>query len=177
MRQTAVVSDGNSNPKPGVDVRVGRVRPPTAQELADEDSVLQPGAVLEVKEHDEVLPPPERHLVGFIDGFRPVARVRRRCGLSPAEFMSALSSIAARGLLTLKGVIEETDDASFVYGEDEIEGTLPRGMNDVIPPHVMREIQAMIDEEVTARHQERLPDDPGSFEHQATTEVEIPDKD
>jgi hypothetical protein len=161
--------------------RVGRVRLPSAKEDADPNVVFHANAVLEVRPTPVVLPPLERHLASFIDGFRPVARLRKKSGLSSDELLDALRALRDRGLLVLTGIIELTDEAYEPADTDEFEGTVPRGQHDIIPPHVMHEIQAMLDEEEALRRdeeraerEENAANEANDFEMQATTEAEIP---
>lgn len=156
--------------------RVGRVRLPSEKEDADPNAIFHANAVLEVRPTPIVLPPLERHVAGIIDGFRPVARLRRKSGLSSDELIDALRALHARGLLVLTGIIELTDELYAPADPDEFEGTVPRGQHDVIPPHVMREIQAMLDEEEALRLSEENEDDDG-LEMQATIEAKLPNDD
>lgn len=158
--------------------RAGRVRLPTAKEDADPDVVFHANAVLEVRPTPIVLPPLERHVAGFIDGFRPVARVRKKSGLSSDELIDALRALRSRGLLVLTGIIEATDDTYAPLDPDDSEGTIPRGSHDVIPPHVMLEIEAMLDEEDRLRrNEEHFDAEAGEFEMHETTEMETPGDD
>jgi hypothetical protein len=164
--------------------RVGRVRLPSEKEDADPNAVFHANAVLEVRSTPEVLPPLERHVAGLIDGFRPVARLRKKSGLSSDELLDALRALHTRGLLVLTGVIELTDELYEPHDPDEFEGTVPRGQHDVIPPHVMREIQSMIDEEEELRRTEAREEferdqserSEREFEHNTTTELELKPK-
>lgn len=157
-------------PKEGAANRVGRVRLPTPKEDADPDCVFHANAVLSLRESEAVLPPLERHVAQLIDGFRPVARLRKKAGLSSDELIDALRALRARGLLVLTGIIEESADHVPVADDsDDVEATVPHGANDVIPPHVMREIQTMLDEEDELRRQELSPDDADEFENETTT--------
>ena len=62
---------------------IGRARRPTAEELGNPEAMFRPDAVLEL-----VAPLPldaapiETHVGGLIDGVRPVARLRKKSGLS-----------------------------------------------------------------------------------------------
>lgn len=169
-------NDDASNPVE----RVGRVRLPSEKEEQDPYAIFHANAVLEVRPTPIVLPPLERHVAGVIDGFRPVARLRKKSGLSSDELLDALRALHARGLLVLTGIIELTDELYAPAEPDEFEGTVPRGQHDVIPPHVMREIQAMLDEEEALRiteEREEAEAEANQFEMQATTEAEIPNDD
>ena len=158
--------------------RVGRVRLPSEKEEHDPFAIFHANAVLEVRPTHLVLPPLERHVAELIDGFRPVARLRKKSGLSSDELLDALRALHTRGLLVLTGIIELTDELYARAEPDEFEGTVPRGQHDVIPPHVMHEIQAMIDdEEELRRTEEREEAEAQDFEAQATTEAEIPKDD
>lgn len=158
--------------------RVGRVRLPSPKEEADPFAVFHANAVLEVRPTPIVLPPLERHVAGLIDGFRPVARLRKKSGLSSDELLDALRALKERDLLVLTGIIELTDELYEPHDPDEFEGTVPRGQHDVIPPHVMREIQAMLDEEDAIRRtEEREEAEAQQFEQAATTESELPKDD
>ncbi len=128
----------------------GRIRPATLEEAARREELFRPDAVLAVSaELPADLPPFERHVAGLIDGVRPVARVRKKCGLSAADLVIAVGSLWDRGLVRLAGIVEVTREPvppsmwePPAPGEPTISGTAA----DLIPPHVMAEIQAMLDE-------------------------------
>lgn len=91
---------------------VGRIRSPTPAELERRERWLEPDAVLTLVEgRSEQLPLRASGLVGLIDGFRPVARLWRKSGLSIPELRAALSSLAASGAVRLTGVVEDAGAA------------------------------------------------------------------
>ncbi len=157
------------------ETRVGRTRRPTAAERASSETLFRADSVLALT---EALPADvsavESHVAGTIDGFRPVARLRKKSGLSSEDLRVALGMLHTRGLLELVGVVEQ---AFIPWGTDRAEyptdATVPKGAGDVIPPHVMDEIQSMIDEEERKRADEEGAAD--AFDDEITTETALPD--
>ena len=93
---------------------IGRVRPATLDESEKRELYFRADAVLALR---SPLPadasPFEQHVAGFIDGFRPVARIRKKTGLSAADIRIALASLYDKKLLALTGLVEPSDlDAS-----------------------------------------------------------------
>ena len=133
---------------------VGRVRPATLDESEKRDLYLRADAVLALtKPLPADATPFERHVAGFIDGFRPVARIRKKTGLSGSDIRIALASLYDKHLLALTGLVEPANiephkAARAVRASlaDEDSRVTADGV-EVIPPHVMAEIQAMLEEE------------------------------
>jgi hypothetical protein len=136
--------------------RVGRVRRPTRMEIADPDALLRPDAVLALAPlaADAPLTVLERHVGDLIDGFRPVARIKKKSGLGTVDVVLALRQLRERGLLKLVGVVEETFNEMMLDDFTADIETMPHGANDVIPPHIMNEIAGMLVEEQGLRAQE-----------------------
>lgn len=109
----------------------------------------------------------ERRVAEFFDGWRPLARVRSKSGLGANEFRSILASLVAHGSLRVVGLIVEPSievDIDIDAGDDgpdvtEGEQTMSRVEGGGIPPHVMAEIEAMIEEEVRRAQVEETFDD------------------
>lgn len=145
---------------------IGRTRPPTDAERDSTEAMLRPEAVLELVVRPKDLSPFEQHVAALIDGVRPVARLKKKSGLSSTDLRVALGQLRDRNLLRLVGLVEEAvgpwadDIAAEVAerargsGEHSIKGT-----GEYIPPHVMAEIQAMVDEEERAKVRDMLGDD------------------
>ena len=147
--------------------RAGRLRKPTGDEAANPETLFRANSVLALS-HSAGAPSSaaEERVVALVDGFRPVARLRSKSGLSASAFRGALRDLADAGALIVVGVIEEAElELSRPAGEaldgisrGEGDGhTMPRG-GDGIPPPVMAEIQRMIDEEQLARADESFDD-------------------
>lgn len=146
--------------------KIGRTRAPTEAELSSPEAMFRPDAVLELVVRPKDLSAFEQHVVGFIDGVRPVARLKKKCGLSSADLRVALGQLRDRGLLRLVGVVEEAVGAwaADIAAELAERGGAPvehsiQGSGEYIPAHVMAEIQAMVDEEERAKLRELVGDD------------------
>jgi hypothetical protein len=163
--------DDEFAPQSSASTRIGRVRPPTLDELGRPDDLLRPDAVIGL-----VGAPPieasdlEVRVSTLIDGVRPVARIKKKSGLSSQDTRKALAALRGRKLLTLVGIVEETvgpwaeDIASEIAEREKDEATLPRARTDFIPAHVMAEIQAMLQEEDRSRRASELLDDSTSYD-------------
>jgi hypothetical protein len=127
---------------------VGRVRPATLDESEKRELFFRADAVIALR---APLPadttPFEQHVAGFIDGFRPVARVRKKSGLQAADLRIALAALYDRGLLTLTGLVEPTTQKTTPLRVNEEDSRVTSDGVEVIPPHVMAEIEAMLEEE------------------------------
>jgi hypothetical protein len=127
--------------------RIGRLRPATKAEVLAPESVFRPDAVLAlIAPAPGDLPVGARRVAALVDGFRPVARLRAKSGLTSADLRLALAELAGRGLLAVESIVEGTDADVGADGDADDGGTMPRGSGDAIPPRVMAEIQAMLDE-------------------------------
>lgn len=137
--------DGNLSLHTGA-MPMGRVRPATLDEADKRETMFRPEAVLALT---TALPadigPFEAHVAGFIDGMRPVARIRSKSGVSSADLRIALAQLCDRHLLRLAGLVEEV--AVKVAGDPPHDDTMTRAAPDRVPVHVMAEIQSMIDED------------------------------
>ncbi len=146
---------------------IGRSRRPTDEELRSPEAMFRPDAVLELATRLPTdISPIETHVGGLIDGVRPVARLRKKSGLSSDDLRVALGQLRDRRLLKLVGVIEEAigpwaDDIAAEVAErmrSSQEHSI-KASGEYIPPHVMAEIQNMMDEEERAKVREALDDD------------------
>ncbi len=146
---------------------IGRTRPPTAAELQSPEAMFRPEAVLAL-----VAPLPleatpiELHVGGLVDGVRPVARLKKKSGLSSEDLRVALGQLRDRRALKLVGVVEEAigpwaDDiaAEAAARARGSEDHSIKGSGEYIPPHVMAEIQNMVDDEERAKVREAIGDD------------------
>ncbi|OGQ24390.1 MAG: hypothetical protein A2138_06820 [Deltaproteobacteria bacterium RBG_16_71_12] len=146
---------------------IGRVRRPTDDELASPEVMFRPDAVVELAAPlPRDVSPVEVHVGSLIDGVRPVARIKKKSGLSSDDLRVALGQLRDRRLLKLVGVIEEAigpwaDDIAAEVAERTraSEEHSIKGSGEYIPPHVMSEIQSMIDEEERAKVRDALDDD------------------
>lgn len=92
---------------------VGRIMPPTVEEAADVDSVLRADAVLALKgDVPPTLLPLESAVAQLIDGVRPVARIRKKCGATSRALRAALRDLHAQGLVGLVGIVKEAGSAT-----------------------------------------------------------------
>lgn len=127
---------------------LGRVRPATLEEADHRETMFRPEAVLALTMPLPAdLGPFERHVAGFIDGVRPVARIRTKSGVSSADLRIALASLCDLKLLRLAGLVEEiAANASTGVAPPIDADTMTRSTPERVPAHVMAEIQSMIDE-------------------------------
>lgn len=159
---------------------IGRARRPTAEELGNPEAMFRPEAVLELVAplpHDAA--PIEAHVGGLIDGVRPVARLRKKSGLSSDDLRVAIGQLRDRRVLKLAGVVEEAigpwaDDIAAEIAERAraSDDHSIRGAGEYIPPHVMAEIQSMVDEEERAKVKDALEDE-DAFDEE-TSEEPVP---
>jgi hypothetical protein len=113
---------------------------------------LRPDAILSLTREDVELSPLERHIAGFMDGYRPVARIKQKSGLNSVDVLQALRGLRKKGLLKLEGVVEEAvGDALESHGDTLDDPTMPHGSGEAIPTHIMHEIEVMIAEVEQAR--------------------------
>jgi hypothetical protein len=155
--------------------RIGRVRPPTSEEQRDGRVMLRADAVLSLVPNDVSLEPLERHVADLIDGHRPVARIKKRSGLSTADVIEGLRKLSARGLVRLLGIVEYAGAPLVDDANDDADFTSAHGARDVIPPHVMLEIQQMLVDIERARAAEDddsvVEGDHVEFEDAATKQI------
>ena len=130
-------------------VPVGRTRPATLDEDLVPDTMFRPDAVLALAGPLPAnLSPFEQHIALLVDGVRPVARIRKKSGVSSADLRIALAGLRDKKLLRLAGIVEEAIGslAAEIKHDFEEDVTIP-GKGEVIPTHVMAEIRSMLDEE------------------------------
>jgi hypothetical protein len=135
---------------------LGRMRAPTEAELAAQDSFFRPDAVLGMRGPAPLDASPfELHVAGLVDGVRPVARIKKKSGLSSSDLRIALGMLRDRNLLRLVGIIEEAagpweaeirDHAAEIAAAlaSDPDVTKPAGSGDIVPHHVMAEIKSML---------------------------------
>jgi hypothetical protein len=132
-------------------IPIGRVRPVTIEEDLKPDTMFRADAVLALTgPAPGDLSPFEAHVAGLIDGVRPVARVRKKSGVSSSDWRIALNGLAARKLLRVVGIVEEAVgvfEADITHDLATSQNTVAGAQGDVIPPNVMLEIQRMLAEE------------------------------
>lgn len=146
---------------------IGRVRPPTVEEKASAEAMFRPEAVIELAGAPPAdLSAFEQHVASLIDGVRPVARLKKKSGLSSDDLRVALGLLRDRKLLALVGIVVEAigpwaDDIQAEIAERTrgSEDHSVKGSGEYIPPHVMAEIQTMVDEEERAKLRDVLDDE------------------
>lgn len=105
----------------------------------DIQSMIAPDAVLALRDGANraalQLSPFEQHVLSFIDGKRPVARIRKKAGLGVADLKIAIGMLADRKLITVKGHIKPDVRSLLDAGEldDSGEFALPPLVNDMPP--------------------------------------------
>ncbi len=91
--------------------------------------MLEPNAVLRIKPGTDLqrlqLSPFEMHVVQFVDGERPVARIRKRANLSMSDTKIALAMIVDRGVLQLVGNVTAVDLGDDLGASEEGEPLEP----------------------------------------------------
>lgn len=127
---------------------VGRIRRATVEEVACEADLFRADAVLALAGAVPAdLARPEAETARLIDGVRPVARIRKKRGVSSAELRNALRSLHERGLLRLVGIVEEAGRAAAVDHGDEDATRRILDSEMMISARAMAEIKAMMDED------------------------------
>lgn len=136
---------------------MGVVRPVSLDEDLAPDTFFRPDAVLTLTGPAPAdLGPFEAHIASLIDGARPVARLRKKSGVSSADLRIALGALRDRNLLRVSGiVVEAVGEVAADIARDLAEQkqtiddatSVPRGRPDIVPPHVMAEIRSMLDED------------------------------
>ena len=148
---------------------MGRIRPATLEETERREDLFRPDAVLALTGAVPMdLSAFETHVAALVDGVRPVARIRKKSGVTSADLRIALAGLCDRKLLRLVGVVEEAvgalanDIAADVAqrsaasldvpmpradASDLDDVTMPHGTAGAVPRHVMAEIQSMLDEQ------------------------------
>jgi hypothetical protein len=133
----------------------GRSRRPTTKEAQAATTVLLPNAVVQLAKPAAVGTEDERAVAAAIDGWRPIARVRMKSRLSPAAFRAALAALASQGCLRVVAIIEGRDELAGLADLDGVrvhgDETMRRQEGAVIPPSVMAEIEAMVEEDARVR--------------------------
>lgn len=79
----------------------------SVQELMKPESVL--AAAPDVQKRHAAFSPFEQHVLGFIDGKRPVARLRKLTGLSSDDLRIAVGMLAEKGAIELVGTVAPPD--------------------------------------------------------------------
>jgi hypothetical protein len=133
---------------------VGRVRPVTLEEEDSRDSLFRPDAVLALTGAVPAdVSPFEAHIAALIDGVRPVARLRKKSGVSSADLRIALGGLVDKKLVRLAGIIVEAVGETGADIRRELAerandpNTIPRATPDLVPPTVMDDIRSMLDED------------------------------
>lgn len=123
---------------------LGRARPAHLDEGNKREDFYRPDAVLAIIGTVPAdLSAFEAHVANLIDGVRPVARIRKKAGVSSADLRIALGGLCDRGCVRLAGIVEQA--------AGPLADQTSAGKNkDVIPSHVMAEIQSMLDEDDAA---------------------------
>jgi len=98
---------------------MGAVRQPTQAEAARTDVMLRSDAVLLLVEGTDpsTLSPFEQHIVAHLDGVRPIARVRKKTGLSGDDVRIAIGTLRDKQRLRLVGIFDPTLPAPTVAVE------------------------------------------------------------
>jgi hypothetical protein len=97
-----------------------------AKVLFDRDAVLAIADGVDVTKLQ--LSPFESHVITFIDGQRPVARLRGLAGVGPEDLRICLGMLADRGVLVRVGTARAAIDFDEKTGEVPVDGVLPDGM-------------------------------------------------
>ena len=87
----------------------------SVQELMKPDAVLAQAA--DIEQRKAMLSPFEMHVLSSIDGKRPVARLRKKTGLSSDDLRIAVGMLAEKHAVVLVGTIAPPDMARMLDGE------------------------------------------------------------
>jgi tetratricopeptide (TPR) repeat protein len=79
----------------------------SVQDLMKPEAVLKQAPDLEQRK--AMLSPFELHVLSFVDGRRPVARIRKKSGLSPDDVRIAVGMLAEKGAVLLAGRVAPPD--------------------------------------------------------------------
>lgn len=127
---------------------IGRIRRATVDEVALDADLFRADAVLALA---GALPADltlaEAETARLIDGVRPVARIRKKSGVTSAELRNALRALHERRLLRLVGIVEEAGRAAAADHVDEDATRRVLDSEMMISARAMAEIKAMIDED------------------------------
>lgn len=111
----------------------------TGTHRADRQRMVQPQVVLRCKDGVDraALSPFEQHVLSFLDGRRPLARLRKKAGLSFSDLKVAIGMLADRGVLEVVGNF--VPDLKGLLEEDELvdsgpHGILPKTQPEPAPP-------------------------------------------
>lgn len=97
-----------------------------ASVLFDRDAVLAVAPGVDIAALG--LSPFESHVITFIDGQRPVARLRGLAGVGPEDLRICLGMLSDRGVLVRVGTARAVVDEDEKTGEISLEGVMPIGM-------------------------------------------------
>ncbi|MCC7107839.1 MAG: hypothetical protein IT382_01000 [Deltaproteobacteria bacterium] len=100
----------------------------TGTHRADRQNMVQPQVVLRCKAGVDraALSPFEQHVLSFLDGRRPLARLRKKAGLSFGDLKVAIGMLADRGVLEVVGNF--VPDLKGLLEEDELVDSGPHGI-------------------------------------------------
>lgn len=127
---------------------VGRTRRATPEEANLAVNVLRADSVLALTGSlPDDLSTLEAEIARMIDGFRPVARIRKKIGTSSAELRQALKALHERGVVRLVGIVEE---AGVTARGERPEEDATRRIADaemMYSAKAMAEVSSMLEEE------------------------------
>lgn len=114
----------------------GRFEEESGPQRADRQKMVQPQVVLRCKSGvaRAALSPFEQHVLSFLDGRRPLARLRKKAGLSFSDLKVAIGMLADRGVVEVVGNF--VPDLAGLLEEDELAGSGPHG----VPPTTAAEL-------------------------------------
>lgn len=97
----------------------------TGTHRADRQAMVQPQVVLRPKAGVDgaALSPFEQHVLSFLDGKRPLARLRKKAGLTFADLKVAIGMLADRGALEVVGTFKP--DVRGMLDHDDLDDSHP----------------------------------------------------
>lgn len=106
----------------------------TGTHRADRQAMVQPQVVLRPKTGFDaaVLSPFEQHVLSFLDGKRPLARLRKKAGLTFADLKVAIGMLADRGAIEVLGSFKP--DVRGMLEEDDLADSGPHPTIPAAPP-------------------------------------------
>ncbi|MCC7069921.1 MAG: zinc ribbon domain-containing protein [Deltaproteobacteria bacterium] len=106
----------------------------TGSHRIDRQAMVQPQVVLRQKPGTDVasLSAFEQHVLSFLDGKRPLARLRKKAGLAFADLKVAISMLADRGVIEVVGAYQP--DVRALLEDDDLADSGPHPTIPAPPP-------------------------------------------
>lgn len=134
----SMLSDATSS-IPLADGGLARVFEPSPVYVSESvQKMVEADAVLALREGANLaalsLSPFEQHVLSFIDGQRPVARIRKKAGLGASDLKIAIGMLSDRNLIVVKGHIKPDVRSMLDEGDLDESGEFALDDNELPPP-------------------------------------------